>query len=80
MLLKLVDRPIKLVASISLEQLDQVAIAEGPHIFLNLGVFEALDRIDHSVVHGHLGDLAPSGNIDRVPEAWMVRILDAVTL
>ena len=79
-LLKLVDRPIKLVTSIGLEQLNQVAIAEGPDIFLNLGVIEALDRIDHSVVHGHLGDLAPSGDVDRVAEAWMVRILDAVTL
>ena len=80
LLLKLVDRPIKLVASIGLEQLNQVAIAEGPHIFLDLGVLEALDRVDHSVVHGHLGDFAPSRDVDRVPEPRMVRILDAVPL
>ena len=77
--LELIDSPVELVTSIILEHIDQIFVAECPHIFLLLCVIESLDRIDHLVVEGHLGTLTPARDIDRVTEAWMVSFLNAIT-
>ena len=77
--MELIDSPVELVTSISLEQINQISVAEGPYIFLLLCVLESLNWIDHFVVEGHLGDLTPPRDIDRVAEARMVSFLNAIT-
>ena len=77
--LKLIDGPVEFVTCISLEHFNEVAIAKCPDVFLLLGVFKTFDRVFHLVVHGHLGDFSPSGNVDRVTETWVVCILNAIT-
>ena len=78
--LELSNGPVELVAGIILVHVDQILVAEGPDVFLRLRVIEAGNRISHPVVHGHLGDLLPAFAVDRVAEAGMVGVLDAIAL
>ena len=38
-LLELIDCPVKLITRVVFEELDKIAIAKGPYIFLHLSVF-----------------------------------------
>ena len=79
LLLELSDGPVELIACVRLVHVDQVLVAEGPHLFLSLRVVKSRDRITHPVVHGHLRDFFSALNVDRIAEGWMVSLLDTIT-
>mmetsp|Transcript_23381 Transcript_23381/g.29019 ORF Transcript_23381/g.29019 Transcript_23381/m.29019 type:complete len:333 (+) Transcript_23381:659-1657(+) len=78
--LELSDGPIEFIASVLLVHIDEVFVAECPHVLLLLGVVETGNSFAHFVVHGHLSDLVSALDVLGVAEARVVSILDAVSL
>ena len=80
LLLELSDGPVEFVARVRLVHVDQVLVAEGPHLFLGLCVVQPRDRVAHPVVHGHLCDFFSTLFVDWIAEGWMVSLLDSIAL
>ena len=77
-LLKLCDGPVEFRAGMVLEQTNEVAVTEGPYVFLLLSVLESWDWVSHLVRQGQIGDFFSSCTIDRVTEAGVVSILNTI--
>lgn len=76
---ELINSPVKLLASMCLEQFDQSCVTEFPCFYLLFVVNKAWNRLMHLVIQCIVANLFTALSVSHIMESRMVTFLDAIT-